>query len=223
MNALRSPRMYVPVDIAGDFLALTVARFQSKYPAVCTKAVVADFNQDFDLPAWLPSRRRLAFFTGSTIGNLDRCEASQLLARMRTQVAPGHALIGVDLEKDIGKLLRAYDDREGVTAAFNLNLLERLNRELDGNFDLHAFQHEARWNEDERAVEMHLVSSNTTTVTLLGKDFKLSAGESIHTESSRKYRVETFGQLASETGWHTEDVWLDADSQFAIFALGSER
>ena len=220
IRALPNPRLYVPVDIAGEFLDQTTVRFRSLFPELATRPVTADFTGDFALPEWIPLPNRLAFFPGSTLGNLDVCEAAEFLRRMRNQVGPcGKALIGEDLLKPLHVLLPAYDDAAGVTARFNLNLLMRINRELGGNFRLDKFAHAARWNQAEAAVEMHLVSLAPQTVTIAGREFGFSAAESIHTESSRKYDIPGFTRFVAGSGWRVERVWSDPAGQFAIFGL----
>ena len=150
IDALHAPRLYAPIDIAADFLAETVERFRDRFPELPTRPIIADFTVDFDIPADIPARPRAAFFPGSTLGNLLPSDAGALLRRMREHVGrSGKAIIGVDLRKDIQTLIAAYDDKQGVTAEFNLNLLVRINRELEGDFALDAFAHEARWNERE--------------------------------------------------------------------------
>ena len=131
----------------------------------------------------------------------------------------GKAIIGVDLKKDVATLLAAYDDREGVTAAFNLNLLTRINRELGGDFSPEGFAHQARWNETESAVEMHLVSLRDQVVTVDGQRFGFEAGETIHTESSRKYDVPNFTEVLEDGLWRVSAIWSDADRRFAVFGL----
>jgi uncharacterized SAM-dependent methyltransferase len=133
--------------------------------------------------------------------------------------ARGAAIIGVDLKKDLSMLLPAYDDREGVTAAFNVNLLTRINRELGGDFCLDCFAHEARWNEKESAVEMHLVSLQDQTVAVDGRCFAFRAGETIHTESSRKYDIRHFMEMAGDSRWRVSAIWSDPDRRFAVFGL----
>jgi dimethylhistidine N-methyltransferase len=220
IDALRCPRLYVPIDIAGAFLDQTVARFHERFPNLDTRPVVADFTAPFTLPDWVPVRSRVAFFPGSTIGNLDSHEAGVFLRRLRRHVGtPGRAIVGVDLVKNLGVLLDAYDDPEGVTAAFDLNLLRRANRELDADFALDQFEHEARWNQAEFAVEMHLVSLVEQTVTVSGQQFHFDAGETIHTESSRKYSVGGFTALANRNGWRVDHLWTDERGMFAIFGL----
>jgi dimethylhistidine N-methyltransferase len=216
IDALDGPRLYVPIDIAGDELLSTTERIGRRFSSLKISPVLADFTGAFDLPT-LPNGPRVAFFPGSTIGNLDRREAIAFLARMRAHVEGGRAIIGVDLKKDRETLLNAYDDSEGVTAAFNLNLLERINRELDGGFPLDRFEHEARWNEAESAIEMHLVSLDARKIPAAGQKFAFQAGESIHTESSRKYDLDSFATLAQAAGWRLARCWRDA--QFAVLGL----
>jgi dimethylhistidine N-methyltransferase len=220
IRALQNPRLYVPVDIAADFLDQTTERFRRLFPELATRPVAADFSADFALPEWIPLPNRVAFFPGSTIGNLDIGEAAAFLQRMRAHVGRGgKALIGADLCKPLEVLLPAYDDAAGVTARFNLNLLARINRELGGDFALANFAHVARWNDSEVAVEMHLVSRCAQTVTIAGREFDFAAGESIHTESSRKYDIAGFTTLANRNGWQVEQVWTDPERRFAIFGL----
>jgi dimethylhistidine N-methyltransferase len=221
VRALRTPRLYVPIDIAGDFLDQTIERFGRRFPSLAAKPIVADFTASFALPAWVPSEHRIAFFPGSTIGNLDSGEVATFLQRLRRQVGfGGKAIIGVDMKKPLDVLIPAYDDRAGVTAQFNLNLLARINRELDGDFVLERFTHSARWNEAESAIEMHLVSLASQTVTVSDRSFDFDPGESIHTESSRKYDVQGFTALANANGWRVDRAWHDEHDYFSVFGLG---
>jgi dimethylhistidine N-methyltransferase len=220
IDALEAPRLYVPIDIAGDFLDQTVARMRRRFPGVQTRPLVADFTADFEIPWEIPEFHRTAFFPGSTIGNLDTPETVSFLRRIRRHVGGrGTAIIGVDLKKDVETLLAAYDDRDGVTAAFNLNLLTRINRELGGDFSPDRFVHEARWNDAEAAVEMHLVSLDRQVVTIGSRTFAFDAGETIHTESSRKYDLRTFAALVEGSRWRVGKVWRDPESRFAVFGL----
>jgi dimethylhistidine N-methyltransferase len=221
LAALDTPRCYVPVDIAAGFLELTAERFRQRFSNLQVDPIVADFTADFSLPAAvLGERRRVGFFPGSTIGNLNARDAGALLPRMRRQVGPqGAALIGVDLKKDCAVLLPAYDDSAGVTAEFNRNILVRINRELDGQFAAAQFRHVARWNETESAVEMHLESQNDQVVAVAGRGFAFRRGETIHTESSRKYEIKAFSELARRHGWHTQRLWTDPQRQFAVFGM----
>ncbi len=220
IRALDNPRLYIPIDIAGDFLDQTAVRFRERFPTLATRPVAADFCADFTLPEWIPVPNRVAFFPGSTIGNLDSEEVAAFLRRVRAQVGPGgKAIIGADLRKSLDVLIPAYDDAAGVTARFNLNLLVRINRELGGNFVLPNFAHVARWNEATSAIEMHLLSRISQAVTVAGNAFQFAAQETIHTESSRKYDVTGFTQMARRNGWEVTRVWTDSESRFALFGL----
>lgn len=221
LAALDRPAAYVPVDIAGDFLMGSADRIERRFPTLDVRPVVADFTDDFDLPDDLPrSDRRVGFFPGSTIGNLSTAEAKAFLRRVRGHVGSGgRAIIGADLRKALPTLIAAYDDAAGVTAAFNLNLLARANAELGATFDLAAFAHEARWNETDSAIEMHLVSLAEQTVALDGRSFRFASGETIHTESSRKYALEAFERLAAESGWRVARRWTDSGQLFALLGL----
>jgi dimethylhistidine N-methyltransferase len=220
IEALHCPRCYVPIDIADDFLQHTAARFRRQFPTLTVCPITADFTSNFAIPDWIPDKRRVAFFPGSTIGNLDGDEVAAFLQRIRGHVgAGGRSLIGMDLCKALPILVPAYDDAAGVTARFNLNLLTRINRELAGNFALELFQHNIRWNESEAAIEMHLLSIMDQTVTVSGRTFELSVGESIHTESSRKYDITDFTNLAERHGWRVDRVWTDDKRLFGVFGM----
>jgi dimethylhistidine N-methyltransferase len=220
IDALMAPQMYAPIDVAADFLAQTVARFGDRFPDLATQPIITDFTVDFDIPSDVPAHPRAAFFPGSTLGNLGGCEAAALLRRMREHVGEGgKAIIGVDLRKDIETLIAAYDDRQGVTAEFNLNLLRRINRELEGSFPLEAFAHEARWNERESAIEMHLVSRKPQIVSVAGRSFAFARGETIHTETCRKFDVGVFTHAAQRCGWRVDKIWSDPAELFALFGL----
>jgi dimethylhistidine N-methyltransferase len=215
-----APIAYVPVDIAADFLAVSAVRIGRRFPDLNVCPFVADFTVDFELPQTLPPGRRVGFFPGSTIGNLASDEAENFLRRMAAHVGQGGAgLIGVDLKKDLETLLAAYDDQDGVTARFNLNLLARINRELGGDFDVSTFAHQARWNSAESAVEMHAVSTCAQTIGVAGQSFAFETGESIHTESSRKYDLQQFADLATAGGWRVGPIWTDSQDRFAVVAL----
>jgi dimethylhistidine N-methyltransferase len=219
--ALEAPRLYVPVDISGDFLDQAVISLRHRFPKIGIWPIVADFTEDFEIPASIP-KARSAFFPGSTIGNLDHGETVSFLRRIHRHVGPkGTAVIGVDLTKDARVLRAAYNDGEGVTAAFNMNLLARINRELDGDFRLERFAHEARWNSTASAIEMHLVSREAQSVSVDGQSFDFESGESIHTETSRKYDVRTFSAVVESAGWYIEEMWTDPRQSFGVFGLAS--
>lgn len=226
IGALQAPRLYVPIDIAGEFLAKSVAELRKRFVSLNVLPIVADFTQTFSLPEEVPSTgQRLGVFLGSTIGNLKPTSAVALLTMMRLHAESrgsdhaAKALIGIDLVKGTDVLIPAYDDAGGVTAAFNLNLLARINRELDGTFDLSTFRHEVRWNRDENAIEMHLVSMQDQRVKVGISVVSFSKAETIHTESSRKYTIEGFAKTAARAGWEVENIWKDQDKYFALVGL----
>ncbi|MCJ2090129.1 L-histidine N(alpha)-methyltransferase [Methylobacterium sp. E-005] len=211
---------YVPVDVSGEFLRDQAETLSTDFPHLRVEPVVADFTRDFDLPESLAGLPRAGFFPGSTIGNFEPEEAEALLARFGRILGSGaQMIVGVDLVKDAATLENAYDDAAGVTAAFNLNLLTRINRELAGRFDLDAFSHRAVFNPQASRIEMHLVARDAQDVAVGSDTFAFAAGETIHTESSYKYTVDTFRALAERAGWRWIQVWTDADGLFSVHAL----
>jgi len=222
LDALAAPALFVPIDISRDHLLREAAILDAEYPRLAVLPVVADFTRPLRLPerAVAAGRRRVVFFPGSTIGNFDHAEAGEFLSRIAAMVGPGGALlIGVDLKKDEAMLVRAYDDAAGVTAAFNLNILARINRELAGDFDLGQFRHRALYNRDIGRIEIYLESRRDQTATVLGRPFRLRAGETIHTENSYKYHVDEFAALAAGHGFAAERTWTDPARLFALIYL----
>jgi L-histidine Nalpha-methyltransferase len=218
LERMRRGAVYVPVDISRDHLLATAARLAADFPHVEVVPVCADFTRPFRLPASLgTSRRRNVYFSGSTIGNFGPAEAVGLLRDIARLVGPaGGLLIGVDLKKDRAILEPAYDDCRGVTAAFNLNLLARINAELKADFDLDAFRHVAFYDEAHGRIEMHLESRKRQSVTVAGRRFDLAAGERICTEYSHKYSFEDFAGLAREAGMTVREVWTDPEGLFSV-------
>ena len=215
---------YVPIDVSESALQDASSRLSQRFAALDVRPIVGDFSSPVSL---LPAISRIApktgFFPGSTIGNLAPPEAARLLGAFKSVLSPGGRLIiGVDLKKDARKLVLAYNDTAGVTAAFNLNLLVRINREIEPAFDLTAFRHEAIYDPREGRIEMHLVSSRTQVVDIRGRHFKFRAGETIHTENSYKYSVDQFQELSHSAGWRPARVWTDADNQFSVHELISK-
>ncbi len=221
LDHLAEPAAYVPVEISADYLLEQAEDLARDYASVHVQPVFADFTQPFELPEHpVMPRRNLVFFPGSTIGNFTRAEARELLEVMRIEARDdGALLIGVDLRKDAAVLHAAYNDSAGVTAAFNLNLLERLNRELGADFPLDAFEHQAVYDEAEGRVEMRLVSRENLTVTIAGELVRFARGEHIITEYSHKYSVDEFRALARTAGLRPERAWTDADSLFSLHYL----
>ncbi len=214
---------YVPIDVAGSALDALARRLRRSHPALQVHPVVADFLAPFALPRAVLTQPRAGFFPGSTIGNLDPPAAHRFLAdARRTLGRDARFLVGVDLRKDPALLLPAYDDAQGVTAAFNLNLLRRLNREAGADFDLGAFAHRAAWDEAEGRIEMHLVSRREQTVHVAGHRIRFAAGETIHTENSYKHTLAGFQAFARAAGWQPLRSWTDPAELFSLHLLAAE-
>lgn len=214
---------YIPVDVSGDFLTEQAHVLRADFPLLAVEPVVADFTRPFALPDSVRGRPLAGFFPGSTIGNFEPGEAARLLDVFGRILGPGATLvIGVDLVKARDRLEAAYDDAAGVTAAFNLNLLHRIARELDAEIDVNGFAHRAFFNAEASRIEMHLVSRRAQTVRVAGRGFAFEAGESIHTENSYKYTLDGFRALAARAGWAPVEAWTDRDGLFSVHALRRE-
>jgi len=219
IGALR-PTAYIPVDISDAALRKTSAKLRRRFTRLDILAVHGDFSQPLKIPMAQAKGRRVVYFPGSTIGNLTPEEAQAFLRTTRGQVGPkGAMLVGVDLKKDANLLHAAYNDAKGVTAAFNLNLLARINRELRGDFRLRQFRHYAFYNAALGRIEMHLVSLKAQTVNVGNHRFAFDTGESIHTENSYKYSIDGFRALAASAGFRGEKVWLDPRGMFSLHGL----
>jgi dimethylhistidine N-methyltransferase len=215
---------YVPIDVAAEALEGLAERLGESRPDLKVLPVCADFLQPLRLPAAVARLAKFGFFPGSTIGNLEPAAAQAFLSSARRVLGAGAwMIVGVDLRKSPDVLIPAYDDAHGVTAAFNLNLLHRLNRQAGADFDLSQFSHRAVWNDLESRVEMHLVSRSRQKVTVAGVPIRIAAGETIHTESSYKYSSEGFASLARTAGWDASRVWTDDGGLFSIHALRADQ
>src|SRR5262245_45542644 len=211
---------YVPVDISAGFLASEAARLSRDLPQLRILPVAADFTKPFALPAAIRGRPRVGFFPGSTLGNFEPPQAAEFLRHAARLLGAGaHFIVGVDLVKDEAVLHAAYNDAAGVTAAFNLNLLRRINRELGADFDLERFRHKAFFNRAQHRIEMHLESRAAQRVRVCDRMIGFAAGETIHTESSYKYTVASFQALAAHAGWSPAAVWPDPKGYFSLHAL----
>jgi dimethylhistidine N-methyltransferase len=212
---------YVPVDICGEMVEREAAELRPDFPGLKVLPVTADFTQDFALPPEADAAPvRVGFFPGSTIGNFEPHEAAAFLRHAGKILGPGARLIiGADLIKPVEVLNAAYNDKAGITAKFNLNLLARINRELGGNFDLGTFEHHAFYNRERHRVEMHLASLKRQKVKVNGETIDFRAGETIHTENSYKYSIEKLGALARGAGWRARAVWTDPHDYFSIQAF----
>lgn len=220
LDALRAPRAYVAIDTADGALAAMAARLRRSRPWLAVHLLAADFLRPLRLPEALGALPRLGFFPGSTIGNLEPATARRFLRQVaETLGGAAQFLIGVDLRKDPSVLLPAYDDAQGITAAFNRNLLRRLNREAAAEFDPARFAHRALWNAAEGRIEMHLESLQAQTVQVAGRAIRFARGETIHTENSYKHTLEGFAALAHAAGWATQTVWTDPQQLFSLHLL----
>ncbi len=213
LDALQ-PSAYLPLDVARGALDAIADRLRRQRPGLAVQPVCADFTRPFSLPSG--RQPILGFFPGSTIGNLPPAQARAFLTRA---AAHGPLLIGVDLIKPVPRLLRAYDDPQGVTAAFTLNLLARINRQLGADFRLEGFRHRAGWDQDRLAVTIHLECLHDQAVQLGEAGFRFHAGERIHVEDSHKYRLDSFHALARAAGYRPERWWVDDDAGYSLHYL----
>jgi dimethylhistidine N-methyltransferase len=218
LGAATTVEAYVPVDISGDFVEQDAAQLRRDFPRLTVVPLVGDFAHELKFPAAVDKLPRVGFFPGSTIGNFEPHEACRFLRHVGGLLGKGGiVVIGVDLIKDKDVLYRAYNDAEGVTAKFNFNLLVRINRELKANFNLSAFEHHAFYNSEQHRIEMHLASLRRQKVKVNGTTIDFRAGETIHTENSYKYTIESFQALARGSGWTPRKVW--SDGLFSVHAL----
>ena len=218
LKAMEDPVGYVPIDIAGDQLAVAAARLRTRFPTLEVLPLCADYTGHYELPRTRrAAARRVVYFPGSTIGNFDPEAATDFLRHISAVCGQdGGLLIGVDLKKDKSVLERAYNDTAQVTAAFNLNLLRRINRELDADCDIAQFRHRAQFNEDHGRIEIHLVSTCRQSFRIDGVEFAFVEGATIHTENSYKYTTAEFARLAKDGGYRVARVWSDDDALFSV-------
>jgi L-histidine Nalpha-methyltransferase len=220
LAAAPSIAAYVPIDISSEMLLREAAELKRDFPKLLVLPIEADVSKPFRLPREIAGSPRVGFFPGSTIGNFEPHDAAAFLRHTGDMLGRESTLIiGVDLIKDAAILNAAYDDSAGVTARFNLNLLSRINRELGGNFDLSAFSHQAFYNSERRRVEIHLASCKRQKVKVAGRTFEFRAGDTIHTENSYKYSIDSFGALARGAGWTPVAAWTDSKDYFSVQVL----
>jgi dimethylhistidine N-methyltransferase len=219
VDSLR-PRAYIPIDISSEHLQMSAASLADSYPWLDVQPMVGDITCTLELPCIPENARRIVFYPGSSIGNFEPEDARDFLGSLARIARKGGALlIGVDLQKNTQRLNAAYNDARGVTAAFNRNLLQRINRELDADLDIHAFDHRAFYNHDENRMEMHLVSNCRQSFYVDGHHFEIEDGEHIHTENSYKYTIDQFQALAASAGFTACRVWTDAEALFSMHYL----
>jgi L-histidine N-alpha-methyltransferase len=212
-----APAAYVPLDISGDFLRAAAADLAAKFPALPVHPVETDFMRAVELPDEVADLPKLGFFPGSTIGNMVAPTAVDLLRTMRATLGESsQLLIGMDLIKDAALLKVAYDDAAGITAAFNLNLAHRINRELDGTIPVEKLRHCALWNDTYARIEMHLVATEDLAFDVSGERFAMRTGETIHTENSHKFELRSQNTLLLAGGWTPRRRWTDAAERFSL-------
>jgi len=215
---------YVPIDVSPTILETAKARLEARFPTLSVEPVLGDFAAGVSLPADVIHAPKIGFFPGSTIGNFDHDATVRLLTDFRALLGRGSRLIiGADLRKSPEILIPAYNDAAGVTAAFNLNVLARINRELGGTFELSNFEHLATYDIDAGRIDMFLVSTRAQQVVIAGRRFGLAEGERIHTEISQKYSIDEVRRLAHRAGWHSSAVWTDRDQLFSVHEFASEH
>lgn len=220
LDALKTPRRFVPIDISGEHLAQAAQALRADYPSLDVQPLVADYTRPFSLPVRHErGGMRVGFFPGSTLGNFSLDEALAFLQGAARVLRGGGLLLGVDLVKDPARLHAAYNDAQGITARFNLNLLARANAELGADFDLAGFAHTAFYNAPHQRIEMHLVSRAAQTVSLLGERLHFAEAETIHTENSHKFTVEGLRTLAARAGFGIGPVWTDPERLFSVHWL----
>jgi L-histidine N-alpha-methyltransferase len=220
LSTATSLAAYVPVDISAQFLQQQAVELRREYPKLAVLPVAADFTKPFELPDPVRIMPRVGFFPGSTIGNFEPHEAAAFLRHAGRILGRGATfIVGVDLIKDTQVLQKAYCDSQGITAKFNLNLLARINRDLGAKFNLDCFEHHAFFNRERSRIEMHLASLKRQRIKVCGECIEFRAGETIHTENSYKYSLESFGALARGAGWTPTAVWTDPDSYFSVHTL----
>lgn len=219
LRHLNEPAAYVPVDISRKHLLNTAGNLRQHFPNIEILPVVADFTKPFQIPdSKIRASHNAIYFPGSTIGNFPAVAAADLLENLSQRVGPeGGLLIGADLQKDPAVLEAAYNDRQGVTAEFNLNLLRRANEQLDANFDLEQFRHRASYNKEHGRIEMYLISETDQTVLIDDHPIEFSAGEKILTEFSHKYTIDGFQSMAAQAGFQLHKMWTDPQQYFAVF------
>ena len=217
LKSLIEPKCYVPSDISKKYIKKIGKKLKKKLPKIKVNPVVDDFTSKKRINnKILKNKNIVVFFPGSTIGNFEKREAIHFLKNIKLKYKPKKIIICVDLIKKKSVLLKAYNDKKGITARFNKNLLKRINKELKANFDIKSFKHSAIYNKSKSRIEMHLISLKNQKVKVQNKNFYFKKGETIHTESSHKYSPKSFDQLAKKSGWKVKKIWTDLNRQFSI-------
>ena len=220
LNNLNNPKKYIPLDISEDYITKISEGFKKKFPKVAITPKGYDFSSNNKLPFKINSSENIIiFFPGSTIGNFEKNEAVKFLKILKTKFKAKKIIIGVDLIKDIPTLISAYDDKKGVTAEFNKNILQRINNELGGDVNLNFYKHLAIYNKKKERIEMRLKSKKNNNIKINGSKYFIRKNEEIHTENSHKYTIKSFKNIAKEAGWKIKKTWVDDKKLFSIHFL----
>jgi len=220
LNCLKKPKKYIPLDISEDYINKISKSFKKKFPKITITPKGYDFSRNEKLPLKINSSENIIiFFPGSTIGNFEKKDAVKFLKMLKSKFKAKKVIIGADLVKDIPTLISAYNDKKGVTAKFNKNILQRINSELGGNINLNFYKHLAIYNKSKKRIEMKLKSKKNNKIKINGSKYLIKKNEEIHTENSHKYTIKSFKKLASEAGWKIEKTWVDDKKLFSVHCL----
>ena len=220
LNSLNKPKKYIPLDISEEYIKKISPNFKKKFPNIPIDPKGYDFTSSMKLPFKISSSENIIiFFPGSTLGNFEKKEAVQFLKLLKSKFKAKKIIIGVDLIKDIKTLISAYDDKKGITAKFNKNILKRINTELDGDINLGLYKHIAVFNKSKKRIEMRLKSIKNNTINIQGSKFVIKKNEEIHTENSHKYSLRSFKNLVNEAGWKISSTWVDDKKLFSVHCL----
>ena len=220
MSTLDEPKKYIPLDISKDYITKVSKGFKKKFPKVTIIPKGYDFSRDNKLPFKINSSENVTiFFPGSTIGNFEKKDAIKFLRMLKSKFKAKKIIVGADLVKDIPTLISAYDDKKGITAKFNKNILQRINTELGGNINLNSYKHLVIYNKSKKRIEMRLKSTKNNNIKINGSKYLIKKNEEIHTENSHKYSIKSFKKLANEAGWNIGKTWVDEKKLFSVHFL----
>ena len=220
LGNLDNPKKYIPLDISEDYITKISIGFKKKFPKIAITPKGYDFSKNNKLPFKInPSENIIIFFPGSTLGNFEKKDAVKFLKTLKSKFKAKKVIIGVDLVKDIPTLISAYDDKKGITAKFNKNILRRINNELGGNINLNSYKHLAIYNKSKKRIEMRLKSKKKNNIKINGSKYLIKKNEEIHTENSHKYTIKSFKNLANDAGWKVNKTWVDNKNLFSVHYL----
>ena len=220
LNTLEKPKKYIPLDISKKYIKEISKNFKKKYPKVSVKPIGYDYTTNEKLPIKINSSENIIiFFPGSTIGNFEEKDAVKFLKMLKSKFKAKKIIIGADLVKDIPTLISAYDDKKGITAKFNKNILQRINTELGADINLNFYKHLAIYNKQKKRIEMRLKSKKRNNIIINGSNYLIKKNEEIHTENSHKYTIKTFKNLANKAGWKIKKTWIDDKKMFSVHCL----